>query len=277
MIHKFILLVLILFQSSNIFATAKIFPGLKKISDKGEIVVSFTPNETSMFTIVDDKKNISGIDRDVAELIAKELGVKLVVKTSAEDWNSVVSEVSRGEADIGISYLSLTSTRAKSVFFSDPYVMVRQTLVFNNLSVAQQMKNGKNVIKDMFIGDNGMKVGVFSGSSYVDFAKNLFPGVKIKELDTTKELFDAAIAREIDAILIDELEVFATFSKNPGLKVKLTEIVLKDAPDYISIAVDPQNRELLDFVNNIIKTRQISYTIESAEVYTKEKESKRVK
>jgi polar amino acid transport system substrate-binding protein len=240
------------------------FEGLNKIIQRGYIVVSFTPNETAFFTVVDKNKDIKGIDREVAELIAKQLGVKLVIKTTASDWNSVIEEVADSKADIGISYLSNTVYRSKKVLFSEPYVRIRQALLFNNLSLARQRRLGNIVIKDMFNETNGMTIGVFTGSSYEDFARFLFPGVKMKTFDSTEELIKNILLDNIDALLIDELELYSVFRKDPGLKVKLTEVILKDQPDLISVAVDPNNNDLHRFVNNVLKLRQVMFTVDSA-------------
>jgi len=274
-ILKFLSSFLILLFSSNTLADNSFLPGIKKIINKGELVVSFTPQTTTLFTEVDKNQNITGIDVEIAELIAKELGVKLTITTTAPDWNGVISEVSNGRADLGISFLSITTTRSKSVLYTRPYVQIRQVLLFNNLSVAMQRKNGASLIKEMFTNKNGMTVGVFAGSSYVDFANHLFPGGKIKEYDTIEELVDSTLKRNIDAILVDESEVFHVLRKNPGIKVKVTEVALQDAPDLISIAVDPTNRDLLDFVNNVLQVRQINYTVHSAYSHTLEKQKER--
>lgn len=260
-------IIILLSFSFNVFASP--FPGLNKIIERGEITVSFTPNETAIFTIIDDNGNLSGIDVDIANLIARELGVKLNLKTTASDWNSVVEEVMNQEADFGISYLSMTSSRIKKVAFSEPYVKNRQVLLFNNLSLEQQRNEGNFVIADMFAPNKGgLQIGVFAGSSYEVFAKETFPGVKMSGYDTTLNLINNLLDRKIDAILIDEIELHALFKKDPGLKIKLTEVVLKDKIDVIAIAVDPYNKDLLNFINNVIKLKQLNYTVRSAyEIY----------
>ena len=271
-LSKLIISSLIILFSFNSPAIGTVFPGLKKILDRGEIIISFTPNSTAMFTEVDDQKNITGIDVEVARLIAKELGVKLKIIKSAPDWNGIVEEVAANKADLGISFLSITTERSKKILYSIPYVQIRQALLFNNLSTAIQRKNGVNVIKDMFTNKESMVIGVFAGSSYVDFANNMFPGVKIKQYETTEELIKSTLKRDIDAVLVDELELFAALRKDPGLKVKLTEIILKDQPDLISVAVDPTNRDLLEFINNVLRVRQVNYTVNSAYLHTLEQQ-----
>lgn len=257
-----ILYLAILLFSFESFAYS--FQGINKIIEKGELTVSFTPNDTAIFTIVDKNNNLTGIDVDIAKLIAKELGVKLKITKTASDWNSVIDEVNSQKADIGISYLSITSDRSKKVLFSNPYVQNRQVLLFNNLSLEYQRAKGREVIFDMFQKDDGMHLATFTGSSYESFAKELFPDIKLSTFDSTQELISNLLDRKIDAILVDEIELYALFQKNPGLKIKLSEVVLKDNLDAIAIAIDPENIDLLFFINNILKSKQINYTVRSA-------------
>jgi polar amino acid transport system substrate-binding protein len=266
---KIILIFLTIIYSLQSFSETTALSGIQKILDKGEIVVSITPNNTSMFTEIGDDGSISGIDKDIAEEIAKNLGVKLRIITTARDWNSVIEEVSTHKSDIGISYLSITAPRAMKVLYSTPYAEVSQTLVFNNLSGSIQKKNGKILIKDMFKGHDSMSLGVYSGSSYEEFAHELFPYAKLKGYETSKDMFDAVLARKVDAILIDELEVFVLFLKEPAYRLKLTQINIKNKPDYISIAIDPQNEHLHHFINNFLLGKQIKFTIDSAYSYSK--------
>jgi polar amino acid transport system substrate-binding protein len=269
---KFILVSLIISYSLSSLSDDATLNGIKKILDRGELVVSVTPNSTSMFTVVDDDGSISGIDRDIADGLAKSLGVKLKIITSAKDWNSVIDEVSNQKSDLGISYLSITAPRATKVLYSTPYAEVAQTIIFNNLSASAQRKKGKLTIKDMFLGEDGMTLGVYSGSSYEEFANNLFPNVKTKGFESATDMFDAVIASEVDALLIDELEVFFAFMKNPAYRLKLTEVRIKDKPDFISIAIDSTNRDLLDFVNNFLLVKQLKFSIKSAYSYSKDRE-----
>ena len=266
-----ILLIIYFVVSFSTSSFASSFKGLSEIINRGEIIVSFTPNNTAIFTIVDEQGNISGIDMDVAKIIADALGVKLRVKKSAKDWNAVIDEVSRGDADFGISFLSATLERSKKVYFSNSYASIKQALMINNLSIAKKRSDNIFVIKDMFTGKDSLKLGVYSGSSYEIFAKNLFPGVKVFGYDTTDQLINATLSGEIDATLIDDLELFSVFSKNPGLKMKLTEVILQDQSDFISIAVNPANRDLLDFINNVLMVKMVNYSVESAYKYSLDK------
>lgn len=256
------LLVLLFYTLSALVNAQTSFDGLNTIIEKGEITVSFTPNNTPIFTEVDNLGNVTGIDMELAQEIAKNLGVKLNVRTTASDWNSVIDEVSQGKADFGISYLSITMDRSKKVLFSNNYVNNRQVLIMNNLELAKQKNYGNRTLNDMVNNrKKGARLGVLGGSSYEGFAKNLFLNVNLKRYNNTSEIFEDLLANKIGATLIDELELYAMYRKNPGGKVKLTDFTLKDQPDLISIAVNPKNHDLLTFINNNLRFNQVKYNV----------------
>lgn len=271
MLKKVSLIISLLLFNISILAEAKKLPGLKKIIDKGILSVSLTPMETPIFTEIDKNNSIYGINTHMAEEIAKSLGVKLKLLTVAKDWNAVIDEVAGNKADLGISYLSITDARAQKVLYSIPHVEVAQMLILNNDSILEQNKKGRSVFKDMFDPKDGMVIGVYSDSSYFDFARYLFPNVNIKEYETSKDLFEAVSSKKVDALLIDELEVLIAFKENPNYRVNLTEERLKDYPDYIAVAIDPSNRDLADYINNFILSKGFKFTIDSAQKFYNEK------
>lgn len=60
-----------------------------------------------------------GIDMEIADLIAKELGLELVIDDM--DFDAVVTSVGKNGVDIAMAGLSVTATRKQSVNFSDAY------------------------------------------------------------------------------------------------------------------------------------------------------------
>ena len=70
---------------------------------------------------------IVGVDIDIANDIAKELGKKLVVKDVAFD--SIVNELKSGKADFAAAGMSITEERKKQVDFTIEYTTSNQVVV----------------------------------------------------------------------------------------------------------------------------------------------------
>ena len=65
-----------------------------------------------------------GIDVEIAKLIADELGMELVIKDMLFD--AVVTSVGNNGIDIGMSGLTITAERKKTVNFTDTYYIESQ-------------------------------------------------------------------------------------------------------------------------------------------------------
>ena len=77
-----------------------------------------------------DGDKIVGIDMDIADAIAKKLGLEVKVEDIAFD--SVILEVTSGKADIGLAGISATEERKQSVDFSDTYTTSKQLIIVND-------------------------------------------------------------------------------------------------------------------------------------------------
>lgn len=70
---------------------------------------------------------IAGIDIEIAQLIADEMGKTLVVEHM--DFDAVVTSVQTKEYDIGMAALTISTDRAKMVNFTNPYFDTTQVVV----------------------------------------------------------------------------------------------------------------------------------------------------
>ena len=95
-------------------------PDIAHIKKKGTLVVAFYNGNVPPFFYHDSKNQWTGIDIDLAKMIAEQLGVKLVVKPS-NTYDGIVDMVARRQADIGMGLLGITPQRALKVRFSNRY------------------------------------------------------------------------------------------------------------------------------------------------------------
>lgn len=96
--------------------------GLDKILSTGEMVISVSPDFAPMEFIDSTKTGDDqyvGFDITLANYIADELGVKLVIE--AMDFTACQAAVSEGTVDMSISGYSKTDERAENFDFSDFY------------------------------------------------------------------------------------------------------------------------------------------------------------
>ena len=98
----------------------------KKKSDRKELVMvtnaEFPPYESKL-----DSGDIVGIDVDIMKAVCDKLGRRLEITDTAFD--SVVANVERKMADVGVAAMTITDERKKSVDFTEPYMKATQVVI----------------------------------------------------------------------------------------------------------------------------------------------------
>ncbi len=74
-----------------------------------------------------DGDKIVGIDPEVAQAIADKLGLKLEIMDM--DFDSIITAVSAGKADMGMAGMTVTEDRKKNVDFSQTYASAIQAII----------------------------------------------------------------------------------------------------------------------------------------------------
>ena len=104
--------------------------------------------------------NVVGLDADIAAMIAEKLGVELEIVPM--EFDTIISAVTAGTVDMGISCFSYTEERAQSVLFTDTYMTSSQ-------SCFASTKYGITKLEDLA----GGIVGAGNGTTGMDVANEL--------------------------------------------------------------------------------------------------------
>ena len=150
---------------------------LNYILEKGEFVLGLDDSFPPM-GFRDEEDNIVGFDIDLAEAVAKKLGVKLVIQPI--DWTAKEEELNTKNIDCIWNGFSINEERLEQVTMSKPYLG-------NTISFVVVNDNSIETVDDMV----GKRLAVQSGSSAEDAL----------DLDDNKELKDS----------LAEINAFATY------------------------------------------------------------------
>lgn len=224
-------------------------PDIRRIKEKGILTVAMFWQDRPSFFYTDEQGDFVGIDVSLAQDIAKWLEVELAFDRQARSFDEVVERVATGQADIAISKLSVTLSRAQKVLFSEPYVTFNQALLVNRIKLtALEAKQPGSTPLDIICGST-QKIGVRKGTSYQEYGAILFPNSVITPYDEMEDLFAAVQEGEILAAFYDEFELRSALNKNPRLSLYAKLFVIKDRVDPIAMAVAPQDKQLLAWLN----------------------------
>lgn len=232
---------------------------IQDIVTRGKLVVAILKTDNPPFFMTTPEGKLEGIDIELSEKIAKELGVTLEINRTAHTYDEVVNLVASGEVDLGVSKLSYTDERAKKVLYTKPYAVFRKAMLVNRLIYAgiKRQRNAES-LKDLFSKPDA-KMGVVKKSSYIDFAKNLFPQASIQETETWDQSLKLLQEGKLLAIFRDEIETRKFLLSRPDANLKLLSLIIKSQEDSIRMII-PRNRlHFLLWINGFLETNQIKY------------------
>ncbi|WP_299265749.1 transporter substrate-binding domain-containing protein [uncultured Psychrosphaera sp.] len=209
--------------------------------------VAMYKRDTPPFYFVNDENELTGVDVEIIKGFARRLGLEVEFIRHANTLDEVINIVAQGEADLAICKLSITFSRATKVLFTEPYIMLRKGLLVNRVLLQQQLsgRHKKEVIQQL----KGT-LGVIGNSSYVNYAKQRFNNMKIKEYSSWKEVVDAVLSQQIIAGFRDEAEIKKVILDNKDRAINLLTVVLEDDFDPKGIAIPSHAnylKALLDF------------------------------
>jgi arginine/lysine/histidine transporter system substrate-binding protein len=226
-------------------AASKSGSNVDKIKSNGTIVMS-TNAEFEPFEYK-DKNKIMGIDVDIANAIAKNLGVSLKINDVAFD--SLTMELQTNKCSFVAAGMSINDDNKKNVDFSDPYFDATQSIIVQKNSAIKSRT-------DL----NGKKVGVQQGTTGDKFCTNE-KGTNDIKVGTVKRYSKPAdavsdlLTGRIDSVVIDDFPAKKFVSKNPAKLVKLNDAL---TVEHYAIAVKKGDTELLQVINGVLKDMKSS-------------------
>lgn len=233
-------------------------PDIARIVERGELVVAMLATDTPPFFYQKNGEMV-GLEVDMARDLARELNVKLRITRQARTFNEVVDVIAQQDADLGISKLSRTLSRAQTVRFSDPYLHLRHALVLNRLQFARLARD--QPIPSVVRKFNG-SIGVIANSAFANFAVRNFPNAQIRPYASWGEVVAAVRNGEVASAYRDEFEIKRLLTSDPTASLTLRTVTFKDLNDTLGIAVSVADPVLLAFVNQYLHERSDKLDIE---------------
>ncbi|OXJ22618.1 amino acid ABC transporter substrate-binding protein [Burkholderia sp. HI2714] len=232
-------------------------PEFARIIGRGELVVAVLGVDQPPF-FEERNGKLEGLDIDLAREMANKLHVKVRFNRGARTFDDAVNLLARGQADIAVSKLSRTLTRATVIAFSSPYLRLNRALLLNRVKFAQ-LANGRSVPAVVRSFDGS--IGVVSNSSYAGYVMNDFPRAQVRSYPTWNDVHKALNTGEITAAYRDEFEVKRVLKVDPTASLNLRVVTLRDLEDTFAIGVNVNAPALLSFVNQFLAERSVKLDV----------------
>lgn len=187
---------------------------------------------------------IIGIDAEIAAKIAEKLGLELEIQDMAFD--SIITAVNEGSADMGLAGMTVNEDRLKEVDFSISYASGVQAIVVPENSPIK-------TADDLSADGATYKVGTQLGTTGDIYSTDDFGEERVTSFTTGNEAINALLKGDVDCVIIDNEPAKAFVANNAGLKVLETSYAdedyaacIKKGNDALRAAIDEAIEELIE-------------------------------
>jgi len=141
-----------------------------------------------------ENNEIVGIDAEIAKAIADKLGMKLVIDDM--DFDTIITAVQTGKANIGVAGMTVTEDRLKSINFTDSYATGIQSII---VPEGSKIKS----VDDLFAEGADYLIGTQKGTTGDIYAEGDFGAKRVMKYASGNEAVQALVTGKVDCVIID--------------------------------------------------------------------------
>lgn len=212
--------------------------------EAGKLIMS-TNASFPPYEMVADDGSFEGIDVEVADAIAKKLGLELEVDDM--DFDAALLAVQQNKSDIVMAGVTVTEDRKLVMNFTDSYATGVQVVI---------VKEGSDVTLDN-LGEK--MIGTQRGTTGNIYTTDDYGDDHVTAYDNGASAVQALLNGQVDCVVIDSAPAQAYVEANAGLTILDTEYVTEN----YAIGVNKDNTALLDAINGALAELTADGTIDA--------------
>lgn len=164
------------------------------------------------FNMVEASGTIAGYDVDVSNELCRRM--KADCKIVTQDWDGIIPALNAGKYDAIVAAMVDTPERSKAVAFTQPYALMRLSLMTakdNSLAQVPASKDYVSLAGDLAAVQKavdalkpqlkGKILGGQTATTQIDFFKTYFPDVEVREYKTSEAMILDLVSGRIDAVM----------------------------------------------------------------------------
>ena len=207
---------------------------MSKIEEKGEITYALT-GAYPPFNYIDESGEIKGFDIDIANALAKKMGLKATAITT--QWDGIIGGLKSKRFDTIIGSMAITEDRLKEVSFTKPYY-------YDGALFFAKADRNYSSISDLEDGE----VGVVTGTTFHNELQKMDNIKEILQFESDIENFIATSDGRADGLVT---------SRFVGIqapeKYNLVPVGSLLYSEDIAIAVRKEDKDLLENLNKALE------------------------
>jgi len=229
------ILTLLLIISVSLLAACGSNDSWEDIKASGKLRIG-TEGTYPPFTYHDETGKLTGFDVEIAEEVAKRLGLE--AEFIETQWDSIIAGLDAKRFDTIFNQVGITDERKEKYDFSDDYIVSKAVLIVTE----------DNTDINSFADLKGKKAGQSLTSNLAEIARE--NGAEIISTDGFNQAIDLLTSKRIDATVNDGLSFLDLKKQKPDLPLK----VVAEAPDAAKNAAlfRKGNEELVQEVNKAL-------------------------
>lgn len=193
-------------------ATAAGARPLEQIKASGKLLAA-TEGQFAPFNHF-DKGKLTGFEVELAELVAKKMGVAIEWKTLGFD--ALLTGLAQDRWDLVIASHGITDERAKAVTFMAPHYCSGGLMVAKDPAI----KTAKDLA--------GRTVAVQTGTTYLEQVKKLGSAKAVRNFPSDADARTALVAGKADVWVSDRFTALEALKKNPQQKLAAGELLFTE-------------------------------------------------
>lgn len=208
---------------------------LEAVKASGKLRIG-TEGTYAPFTFHDKSGKLTGFDVEIAEEVAKRLGVQ--PEFIETPWDGIFAGLDAKRFDTVFNEVTIRDDRKEKYDFSDPYIVSRAVLIVR--------EDNKDIQK--FADIKGRKAGQSLTSNLTDIAKQ--NGAEIVATEGFNQAIDLLLSKRIDVTVNDGLSYLDLKKQRPDVPLKVVD-QMPEAAESAAL-FNKGNTELVEAVNKAL-------------------------
>jgi ABC-type amino acid transport substrate-binding protein len=225
---------------ASLLASASAWAAPPVIHSDGKTMSFALSGKYPPFNFVNDQGQLDGFDVEMGRALAQRSG--LSGQPLATAWDGIIAGLLANKYDAIIGSMAITAKRQEAVNFTQPYYRSGAQLFTRQDSDLRGVADLK-----------GKKVGVTLGTTYEAWVRENMPSVQVVTYKGVPEMMLEMGNRRIDGFITDKL-VGLIAIKDKKAPMRMVGDLLY--PELIGIAVNKNNPQLLDALNQALAAMQ---------------------
>jgi len=226
-------------------------PYFNKIKNEGKLKIGFNADYEPFCRWQNDP--LDGFDVALAKALVDKLGLDFDTDVAPLRVHpaDVANLLNNGEIDIAIAGLTVSSERARSVAFTEPYYVATLGALLSRARIPETVAEGLRqpmTIHNLFDMQKlpKLNVGAKKNTTVFDKAKTFFP--KINECDSLDDAIDKLNSGELDAFIHEDpfLRYYAATHPN---KSRFVVVAGRATYERLAIAIRQGDPDFLNWLN----------------------------